>query len=163
MELSKKVLDALNEQMKNEFFSEMVYLSMAAHFDLQELKGIGQWMRLQATEEHSHGMKIFEFVLERDSQPELLSIAKPHPDFKSPVQVFEEALSHEQIVTKMINDLYELAQSEKDHATRIFLEWFVNEQVEEESTARTNLGKIKLAKDSKDGLLILDAQFAKRK
>lgn len=162
MQFSKKILDALNEQMKNEFYSHNVYLSMAAYFELLELKGFGHWLRLQAKEEQMHALKIFDFILDRDKEPKILPIEAPLSDWKSPVHVFEQALLHEEKVTKMINGLYELALSEKDHATRIFLEWFVKEQVEEEATARETLAKVKMAQEPKEGLLLLDIEFAKR-
>lgn len=161
--MDKKLLKALNEQIKNEFYSEKIYLSMAAFFGLMELKGFSHWLKKQALEEHSHALKIYDFVLERDQEIELLAIEAGPKNWSSPMQVFETALAHEQKVTKMIDKLYELALSEKDYATKVFLEWFVSEQVEEEATAREILGKIKMANDSKQGLLLLDMEMEKRK
>ncbi len=161
--MNEKMVSALNNQIKNEFYSHNVYLSMAGYFEGLELKGFAAWFRAQAKEELEHGMKIFNFLIERNIDPKILAIDAPAHEWNSPTQVFQEALRHEEKVTKMINELYELSMNEKDYASKIFLGWFVTEQVEEEANAREILAKVEMAEKSKETLLLLDLELAKRK
>lgn len=160
--LSVKLQKELNKQMNNEFFAEYEYLSMAAYFHAMNLDGIANYFHVQAQEEHFHALKIFHFVLDKGGKVELQQIAKPDVTFKSPVDVFEKALSHEKKVTKSINDLMDEAIKENDHAVNSFLKWYVDEQVEEESSASKALGKMQIVGGKGEGLLFLDQEFAQR-
>lgn len=160
--LSVKLQKELNKQMNNEFFSEFEYLSMAAYFHALNLDGIANYFHVQAQEEHFHAMKIFHFILDKGGKVELQQIAKPDVTFKSPVDVFSKALSHEKKVTKSINDLMDEAIKENDHAVNSFLKWYVDEQVEEESSASKALGKMEIVGGKGEGLLFLDQEFAQR-
>ena len=160
--LSVKLQKELNKQMNNEFFAEYEYLSMAAYFHAMNLDGLANYFHVQAQEEHFHAMKIFHFVLDKGGKVELQQISKPDVAFKSPVDVFEKALSHEKKVTKSINDLMDEAIKENDHAVNSFLKWYVDEQVEEESSASKALGKMQIIGGKGEGLLFLDQEFAQR-
>ncbi len=160
--ISPKMQEALNRQINAELFSSYLYLSMSAYFDSAGLDGMANWMRFQAAEEHGHAMRLFGFIGERDGRVLLDAIDKPKAEWNSPLEVFEEAYQHEQEVTALIDGLVDLAASEKDHAAGSFLQWFVNEQVEEESTARGICDKLKLVGDHGPALLMMDAQLGSR-
>ena len=160
--LSTKLQDALNEQMKNEFASGYLYQAMAAYFEPEELKGFAHWMRVQALEELVHGEKFFNFICEVGGRPVLLPIDAPKSDYKSPLDVYEYGLKHEQFVTSRINQLMDLAKQESNHAAQIFLQWFVTEQVEEESNFTAFVKKLKLVEGDGRGLLLLDQEAAQR-
>ena len=160
--ISKEIQDALNEQIKNEYFSSYTYLSMAAYCESINMGGFANWMRLQSQEELGHAMRLFDYILNRDGRVVLQTIGKPQTKFKSLKEMFEIVLDHEREVTGMINNLYEQAISENDHATTVELQWFIQEQVEEEKTAQEILDKVKLAGDNGSALLILDTQLSDR-
>jgi ferritin len=160
--LSAKMQKELNNQMNSEFFAEYEYLSMAAYFHEMNLDGFANYFHVQAQEEHFHAMKIFHFIIDKGGKVELQQIAKPDVTFKSPLAVFEKALQQEEKVTKSINSLMDDAIKEKDHAVNSFLKWYVDEQVEEESSAGKALGKMQIIKGQGEGLLILDQEFAQR-
>lgn len=160
--LSAKLQKELNKQMNSEFFAEYEYLSMAAYFHATNLDGIANYFHVQAQEEHFHAMKIFHFMLDKGGKVELQQIAKPDVTFKSPLSVFETALGHEQKVTKSINELMDVAIKENDHAVNSFLKWYVDEQVEEESSANKALGKMQIVGGKGEGLLFLDQEFGQR-
>lgn len=160
--LTEKMLKELNKQINAELYSAYIYLSMSAYFQSTNLGGFANWMRVQATEELTHAMKIYDYVNERGSRVVLQPIEQPPSEWKSPLAVFEEAYKHEQKVTGMINDLTNLAISEKDHATEIFLQWFVSEQVEEEASADEIVQKLKLVGDVGGGIFMIDRELAKR-
>ena len=161
--LGKKMQDALNGQINAELYSSYLYLSMAAYFESVNLRGFAGWMRVQAQEETAHGMKFFDFVVERGGRVTLKAIDAPPDKWNSPVAAFQAAYEHEQKVTAMIAKLVDLAESEKDHATRSFLQWFVDEQVEEEANADEVVQKLKMIKDAPQGLLMLDGVLGQRK
>ena len=160
--ISKKMQDAIIEQIAAEFYSAHLYLSMAAYLESVDLPGFAHWMRIQYKEELSHGVKFFEYVIERDGRSVVKTINAPEAEWKGPLDVFETSYKHEQKVTSLINNLVEIAQGEKDHATQIFLEWFVNEQVEEEASARKIIQQLKMMGDSKAALFQLDRELAQR-
>lgn len=162
MNLSEKVLKALNEQIKHEFYSSHLYLSMASYMENIPLDGFGKWFRKQAKEEHEHGMKIFDYIIDRNCHVEIPEIDKAPFKFKSVEDVFQQALAHEQKVTKLIHSLYELANKEKDYGTAVFLQWFITEQVEEEKNANDNIDQIKFNGDNRAGLFVLDQNFGNR-
>jgi ferritin len=160
--LSQKMQDALNAQINAEYYSSYLYLSMAAHAEAVNLKGFGNWLRVQAQEEMFHATKFFDFVLERGGRVELGPIEGPPTSWESPLAMFEATLQHEQHVTGLINGLVDLARSESDHATDNFLQWFVAEQVEEEASADEILRQLKLMQDAPGGLFMLDRELAQR-
>jgi len=160
--LKKKMQKALNDQINAEMFSSYLYLSMEAYFQSISLKGFASWMRVQAQEEMMHGMKFYDFVTERGGKVTLEAIAKPESAWATPLAAFEAVLKHEQHVTSLINDLVDLAISEKDHASNNFLQWFISEQVEEEASAGEVVDKLKLIQDNPSGLFMVDAELGKR-
>jgi len=160
--LSKKMEKAINQQINAELFSAYLYLSMATYFESISLGGFANWMRQQVQEELFHAMKMFDFVCERGGRVILQTIDGPPSKWTSPLAAFENVLSHEQKVTGLINDLVNLAHEERDHATNIFLQWFVSEQVEEEATAGTLVDKLKLIGKDANGLFMLDTELGQR-
>jgi ferritin len=161
--LTKKVETALNKQINAELYSGYMYLAMSSHFETANLPGFAAWMKAQAGEELGHAMKMFEFVVERRGTVVLDAVDKPPSKWVSPLKTFEAVYEHEQKVTGLINKLADLAAAENDHATGVFLQWFINEQVEEEASADAIVQKLKLAKDSSGALLMLDRELGKRK
>jgi ferritin len=161
--LSEKMLKELNKQINAEFYSAYLYLSMSAYFQCIKLGGFSSWLRVQATEEMTHAMRIYDFVHERGARVSLKQVGEPPCEWSSPLAVFEDAYRHEQKVTGMINDLTDLAKSEKDHATEVFLQWFVTEQVEEEASADEIVQKLKLVGDAGGGIFMVDREMAGRK
>jgi ferritin len=160
--LGKKMQEALNAQINAEQYSSYLYLSMAAWADKMNLKGFGQWFRVQATEELIHVTKFFNYVLDRRGEVVLQAVAAPPIEWKSPEDVFEATLTHEQHVTSLIHKLSELAVAEKDHATRNVIEWFIAEQVEEEAAADDILNQIKLTGTAPAGLFMIDRELGTR-
>jgi ferritin len=160
--LSDKMQAALNNQLNAELYSGYLYLSMNAYFKALNLDGFANWMYYQAQEELTHGMKFYDFINQRGGQVTLDQIEAPPTSWESPLAVFEATLVHEQKVTGLINDLMEVALSERDHATQIFLQWFVSEQVEEEESVGGVLEQLKLMGTAKGGLFMIDRELAKR-
>jgi ferritin len=160
--ITKKVETALNNQIKKEVYSSYLYLSMAAQFASMNLNGFAHWMKIQAGEETKHAMKIYEHINERNGRVILQQIETPPSAWKSAKEMFQDAYQHEQKVTESIDKIVALARVEKDNATEVFLQWFVNEQVEEEASANDILQKLQLAGDNPVGLLMLDAELGKR-
>jgi len=159
---SEKMQNALNDQINAEYYSSYLYLSMSAYFQSISLSGFAHWMRIQAQEELMHAMKFYDFVNERGGRVTLKLIEGPQTEWDSPIAIFEHVLKHEQGVTGLINNLVNLAHEEKDHATNIFLQWFVTEQVEEESTAADVLHKLNLTHGEGSGLFMMDREMAQR-
>lgn len=160
--LSKKMEKALNEQINAEIYSSYLYLSMAAFFKDQNLNGFGRWMEVQAQEELAHVKKFFDWIYERRGKVTLDAIEKPPLKWDSPLAAFEAAFEHEKSVSKRVHDLVTLANTEKDYATGNMLQWFVNEQVEEESSVDYVVQKLKLAEGFKGGLFMLDKELGFR-
>jgi ferritin len=160
--ISKKMQDALNEQVNAEMYSAYLYLAMDAFFQATNLAGFANWMRVQTQEEMAHAMKIYDYINERGAAVTLKAIEGPPTEWESPLAVFEAVYEHEQKVTGLINDLVDLAIEEKDHASNTFLQWFVNEQVEEESSADQMVQKLKLVKDAPGGIYMLDNELSQR-
>lgn len=160
--ISRKMTDTMNKQATAEFYSAYLYLQMAAHFESLNLKGFANWMRVQKLEEQVHGMKFFDHMVERGAVVKLGAIDAPPPKWDSPLAVFEAAYQHEVKVTGMINNLVNIAREEKDHASDAFLQWFVTEQVEEESSTLTIAQKLKLIGKDNSGLFMLDRELALR-
>jgi ferritin len=162
MNISKTMQDAINEQIKNEFYSAYLYLSMAAHFETTNLPGFANWMQIQTGEEKDHAMRFFQYVIDRGGKVELKAIDQPPLSWKTPREAFEQVLEHEQQVTSMINNLYALAMKENDYTSQVMLQWFLNEQVEEEKSASLILEQIKLIDARGTALYVLDHQLSKR-
>jgi ferritin len=161
--MSKAMQDALNEQMKHEFYSSFLYLSMSAYCERANLPGLARWMRAQAQEETKHAMRIFDHILDRGGKVELKELGRPPANFASPREVFEQAHKHEQQVTASIDKVYGLAVDERDFASRVFLDWFVQEQVEEEKTSGLLAEQLRMVGDDRPGLLMLDRELGQRK
>ncbi len=160
--LNEKMQKALNEQLNAEMYSSYLYLSMAAYFQSINLSGFATWMRVQMQEEMVHAMKFYDFINERGGRVNLKPIQGPPAEWKSPLAAFEAALEHEQKVTGLINGLMDLAIEGRDHATQIFLQWFVTEQVEEEDSATEVIQKIKLMGDAQGGMFMIDRELGQR-
>ena len=153
---------ALNGQITEELFASQVYLSMCAHFESEGLPGFARWMRAQAEEERAHALRLFDFVHDREGRVSLGSIDPPPTEFGAPLAVFEAALAHERKVSAMIGDLYRLAMDEADYPAQVMLQWFVNEQVEEEKTISDIVDRLRLAGDDKSALLMLETELGQR-
>jgi ferritin len=161
--LTDKMQKALNGQMNAELYSSYLYLSMNAYFKTVNLDGFANWMYYQAQEELEHAMKFYDFICQRGGRVQLAQIEAPPSVWNSPLAVFEDTLAHEQKVTGLINDLVEIANEERDHASQIFLQWFVSEQVEEEDSVGGVLEQLKLMGEAKGGLFMMDREMAKRR
>ncbi|MDH6355727.1 ferritin [Dysgonomonas sp. PH5-45] len=161
--LNKKVEAALNAQVNAEFWAGYLYLSMSAHFAKDGKSGFANWFRVQAQEECDHAMKIFDFINTRGGEVKLAAIEGVPLSWESPLAAFQAALEHEKVVTKMIDDLVALARAEKDNATLSMLQWFVDEQVEEEESAQEYIDVLNLIGDSGAGLYSLDKELKARK
>ena len=160
--LNEKVQDAFNKQINAEIHSSYLYLSMAAYFESQNLKGMASWMRLQVNEELAHGMKFFDFIHDRGGKVVLATVEGPRIDWDSPVEVFENTYEHECLISGMINNLVSLCMDEKDYAAHAFLQWFVTEQVEEEGVAQEIRDKLRLVGDNAVALFMMDQELGKR-
>jgi ferritin len=160
--LKKSVLDGISQQIKNELYAGYLYLAMSSHFDVENFKGFSHWMRLQAEEELQHAIRLFDYVARVRGRVMLHAIEAPPSTFGSPLDIFKQAFEHEREVTGQITDLYELARKERDYATELELQWFIQEQVQEEDNAATAVDQLQLAGDSKAALLMLDGQFGQR-
>jgi len=160
--LNEKVQSAINEQIKDELYSAYLYLSMAAYCEAENMPGMANWMKMQAQEESTHAMKFFDFINERGGRVVLQAIDQPATAFESALDVFEKTLEHEQKVTALINDLYTLALEENDYATQMMLHWFIEEQVEEESTVTEILGKLRMIGDNTSALMMFDRELGQR-
>jgi ferritin len=162
MAMSKKMVDALNGQVNAELYSSYLYLAMGSYLETLNLKGIAAWMNSQAKEELFHGMKIYNFIHDRNGRTVLTKIEEPKKDWKSPLNAFQEAYDHEVMVTGLINDLVDLASKEKDHATFNFLQWYVKEQIEEEQQTDDAVKKLQLIGKDPNGLFMFDQQMGAR-
>ncbi len=160
--LSDSMEEALNRQINAEFYSAYLYLSMSSYFESSGLSGCANWMKMQFQEEWMHGTKIYDYVVERGGRVLLEAIEKPQSEWDSPLAVFEHVLEHERKVTGLINALADQALDERDHATSIFLQWFITEQVEEEATASGLVDRMKLIGGDSSALLTLDQELATR-
>jgi ferritin len=160
--LSKKIEEALNDQINAELYSSYLYLAMSAYFASKSLNGFANWMRQQVQEELFHAMKMYNYVNERGGRVILKSIDQPQTEWDSTQAVFDHVLAHEQKVTGLINDLVDMALNNRDHASHIFLQWFVSEQVEEEATAGEIVDKLRLIGGDANGLFMLDRELGQR-
>ena len=160
--ISEKLEKAFNVQINKEFYSEYLYLSMQAYFERLNLKGFVNWMSVQVQEERAHAMGMFDYLNQRGGSVILEAIEKPEVDWKSPLDVFENVLKHEEYVTASINELMDAAEEVKDRAAMSFLNWYFKEQVEEEDNVGQVLATLRLIGDDKKALLMLDKELAAR-
>jgi ferritin len=160
--MNETVQNAINEQIKNELYSAYIYLSMSAYFEAADFPGMAAWMRAQSQEEVEHAMKFFSYMHDRSGRVELHAIDKPQKDWESPLDAFRTALEHEQFVTGLIHSLYETAVQEKDYPTQSMLQWFIDEQVEEEATAGEIVAYLEKASGNIGALMMLDARLGSR-
>jgi ferritin len=160
--LSKTVYTALNKQMNTELFSAFLYLNMSSAANEMGFKGVASWFNVQYQEEMVHFMKFYTYINSQGEQAVVDKMAKPGSSFPNLLVFFQETLKHEQFITKCINELTELSVKEKDHATQIFLQWFITEQIEEEENDREIIGKLKLIGDNGYGQLMLDTELGAR-
>ncbi len=160
--IKPEIQKALQQQINEEFYSAYLYLSMSGYFETLDLPGFAHWMFAQYREEVAHAVKSFRYLLDRGGNVELEAISKPPSEWNSPLHVFEETLKHEQEVTERINALVDLSIKHSDHATNNMLQWYVAEQVEEESTVSTIIAQLKRIEGSKDGLFLVDKELGTR-
>lgn len=160
--MNERVEKAFNDQINEELFSSYVYLAMAAHFEAENWEGFAGWMKHQAQEEVEHAMRLFNHLTRRGGRVALKAIGEPPLEFGTPLEAFEKALAHEQHITAAITALYELSLEEKDYPAQLELQWFIDEQVEEEENTGRAVDLLKMAGDNKGALLMLDREMAKR-
>lgn len=160
--ISGKLQKAINSQIQAEMYSANLYLAMSGYCMSKGLKGFANWLRVQYQEETMHALKFVDYILSRGGELALKAIDEPPTSFGSPAEVFEKILAHEEHVTRLINQLYEVAVGEKDVAAQIFLQWFVTEQVEEEASVSEVLEQLKMVGEKEAGLFYLDKELAAR-
>jgi ferritin len=160
--LNKKIEKKINEQINEELFSAYLYLAMSAYCEDINLPGFANWMTVQFEEEQFHAMKFINYINERGGRVELEALEKPQVEWKNMIDVFEATLKHERHITSKINEIMDLAIEERDHATVSFLNWYVDEQVEEEDTAEGILDRLKMINGEGNGMLMLDKEMAAR-
>jgi len=160
--MNTTVLQKMNEQIQAELYSSNLYLAMSSWANAHGYKGITHWLKMQALEEHMHAMKFIAFIEDRGGTVEMLSIEKPEQNWNGVLALFEAVAAHERKVTNLINDLYDAALQEKDHASTSFLQWFIDEQVEEEATVSEIIDEIKLAGETGAGIYMIDKELKLR-
>jgi ferritin len=162
MKMSEELQKAFNDQMGAEFQSAHYYLQMAAYFDATHMMGMSKWMRLQADEERLHAMRFYDYMLQRGCVVQMQAIPAPKANYDSVHEVFEQALEHERSVSRKIRDLYHLATAERDYPSYSLLQWFMDEQVEEESSIEHIVARLALIGSDAPALLMLDADLGAR-
>lgn len=160
--MDPEIQDAMNAQIQAELYSAYVYLAMSAHFAEENFDGFSRWMRLQAQEELDHAMRFYEYLLERGAHVELRAVDAPEAEFGPPVELFRRSLDHEKKITGMIHELFHLAREKNDYASEQMLQWFINEQVEEEDSVGRAVQQLEMAGDNTSALLMLDHRFGER-
>ncbi len=160
--IDKRMEDAINKQINEELYSAYLYLSMSAWFESIGLKGFANWMMVQFKEEMDHAMKFYNYLNSQGATVKLMAIKEPPHEWESPLHAFEETLKHEQHITKCINELVDLAEELKDRATYNMLQWFINEQVEEEENDREIIDMLKMVEGSKHGIFMIDKELGQR-
>ncbi len=160
--IKQKVLDAINDQIQAEFQSAYIYLAISGWCETENYPGMAHWMRMQWEEEIEHAMKFYNHIIRRDGEVELKELEKPDVDIDSPIDAFEQALEHEQYITKRIHEMYDLAREENDYPLQTLLNWFIDEQVEEEDAVNEILDRLKLIDGDGGGLYMLDQELAQR-
>jgi len=161
--IGKRMQDAINDQIHAEMHSGHLYLSMSAYFHSINFDGMANWMKVQSGEEIGHAMKFFQHVVDRGGRVELMQIDKPKTEWTSPLEAFQEAYKHEQYITERINNLAKVAAEENDNPASILLQWFVNEQVEEEANTSKIADRLERGGKSSNALFMLDRNLGERK
>lgn len=162
MNLDPKVAALLNQQVNNEMFASYAYLAMSAWFETTAFRGFTSWMAAQSQEETLHAMKFYTYIHDRDGRVTLESLGKPQSEFESAIDVFNSSLEQERAVTAQIHEIYNAAGEANDHETKNFLNWFLDEQVEEEKTLRDMIDRLELVGEDPIGLLRLDDEAQAR-
>lgn len=162
MKISERLNQAINQQIVLEMESAWAYLQMAGYFEQRSLPGMANWMRLQSEEERSHALKFFEHVHDRDGEVTLGGIPAPKADFGSVAEVFAHSLDQERRVTQAIEDLYQLCLQQGELASLPLLQWFLEEQVEEEASVSEILGQVEMIDEDGTALLLLDRELGQR-
>ncbi len=160
--LNEEIQEKLNQQVNNELYAAYIYQAMGAQFEAESLEGFASWMDLQTQEELEHARKIYDYINERGGRVELRAIAEPPKDFGTPLEAFQAALEHEEMVTGKINELVSLARKHDDYATESFLQWFVDEQVEEEDSVNAIIDKLEMIGGASSGIYILNNELGRR-
>lgn len=160
--MDKQLEKLYQDQIKNEWYSAYLYTSMAAWFESENLEGFAHWMYKQAAEETGHGKKMFDFLIDRGVKIVLQAIAQPPADFASPLDIFEKSLEHERKVTALINGIADQADKVNDHPSKVFIQWFITEQVEEEKNALQILELLKKIPPNSGAIFQLDHRLTKR-
>jgi len=160
--MDPKLKDALNAQIREEFYSAYLYLSMAADMRARNLNGMAAWLEAQAQEEVAHAMKFYRFLLDRGEQVALQELPAPQQHWESPLAAFRDAYRHEQHITRKIHELYDLARSVDDKPTQVFLQWFIEEQVEEEASTEEVVALLETAGENGAALLLVDEKLGRR-
>lgn len=163
MDLDTNLRNLLNEQINHEMSSSYIYLAMSSWFEETPYSGFAQWMYTQSLEETDHAMKFYHFLVDRNAQVNLMAIDQPHASYDSALDVFKASLEQEQNVTAQIHKLYATADEARDYETKNFLNWFLDEQVEEEKNVRDMIDRLELIGDNPVGLLQLDQEADRRK
>ncbi len=160
--IKENIASAINDQIKEEFYSAYLYLALAAHYESANLLGFAAWLKQQAQEELTHAMKFYTFLMDREGTVTLQAVPEPPSDLPEPHKAFHLTYEHEQKITQRINDLVDLAQQEGDRAFEQFLQWFVAEQVEEEASTKKIVDTLELIGTDQTGLYMLDRELAQR-
>jgi ferritin len=160
--ISEPMQDALSEQLNHEFYSAYLYLALSASCSNAEFNGAARWLETQYEEEIQHATKIYRYLIDQGVKVRLAAISEPPAEYGTLLDIYETSLAHEQSMTARLNDLSDQALGEKDHATYNLLQWFVNEQVEEEATLGEIIAKLRLVKDDGYGLLMIDNELGTR-
>ncbi len=162
MEISKELQDAINDQINYELYSGYIYLAMASWFEKENLDGMAHWMKVQAKEEYEHAMRFWKHVVDRGAKVELKAIDAPKTEWSSPLEAWEDAYQHELKVTKRIFKIGEVAANQGDMSAIPMLNWFYNEQIEEEEQTMKVRDLLKMIGDSPNALFMLNAQLGRR-
>ncbi len=160
--ISDKIRDILNEQINKEFYSAYLYLSMSAYFAQIGLYGFSRWTKIQSKEEIDHGMILFEYVIGRNSQIQLNQIEMPKFEMKNPLSVFEQIYQHERSITSAIDCVAQMSEGDCDLATRNFIDWYLEEQIEEEAMVSKIISKLKAFGEEKSALYLIDNELGQR-
>ena len=160
--ISEKMQNALNNQINEELFSAYLYYAMSAYFHDINLNGFAQWMKAQATEEMAHVVRFYNHIIDRDGRVEFMAIKGPQKEWESPLAAFQAAYDHECYITGKIHELVSISKEEKDRAADTMLQWFVEEQVEEEATAKEVVDQLRLMGDSGSVMFMLDREMKQR-
>ncbi len=158
--ISNDMSEKLNDQINREMYSAYFYLGLSAQAETANLKGAAAWFFAKYGEEMEHALKIYRYLIDQDADVSFTGIAAPPSNSEGVLHMFEQTLEHEREVTGAINELVDQALTEKDHATNVFLQWFVTEQIEEEATVNDILGRLRLFGDQGQGLFMIDNELA---